>query len=982
MSGFGQDYRDEIKSAIELAAEGRNNDALDILDNLNWRKIHNISAIVQASQLYESLGKIEDAKDLLVMAHDRSPIGRVVLYNLCLLCARSGELEEAREYYDDFVDIAPHDFQKYVLKYYLAEKRGADEYTLIGILEELKNNEFIDEWAYQLAFLYHKTGQVEKCIEMCDELALYYGDGVFVQKALELKMLYQPLTSEQQDQYRAISGNVLAKEEEEEKKSAPIKREIPEPKSNPHKFDTVNLQAEIKKNIDEIMHATEAGEVNETLENIEGLVEELPYVTMPEMDAKKEDKKEDKKDDDEKSLMDHYKHFLAEEYDGQLSLAIPTESVQETQIAGQLSIEDVLSNWEKTSRAAQAALEESAQERLEKSKEEAIKKATHIIDRLEKAKPLLDAGVEPQFLMKDEILSKEEEPEVVEVAINEPKVEESEVEELEVETNILNDDWKKGATYKIPKFDDDGEENGGGFEVPIVDKDGKPEVSEENKSIEHKAEKEIKNFEPPKVTREEVEKSKKGNYQEATNIMTNVNNMLQAEIEKLSDHAKIAAEVASAVNSPIEAFIEPVKKEVDKIVSVKESSISNAIEKNEPIKVELKEAEPAKEEPAKETESVKEAEPVKEIEPEKKEGAEEDLTKLHLTEEDEVIEEKHDAFEDFKVKDTDDESLLAETLIKKNEKKVLEKENLKKAKEKENEKPSQIKEDLNKTVVLEPLDEHLADEKNADAVVESVDETVLTNVIEDEMPMQSLTEDEKELFSYFLPIPNMEKTIMGVLTGARERLLKEGVSSRGNIIITGGRGSGKTTLAKALILTLQNEIDKPGKNIGKIDAEKLNGKDLQELYSRIKGGCLVIEQAGDLLLDTEVSLSLLMNNDTEGTLVILEDNNAGIDRVLSTCAEFGKKFTERISIPVFTIDELVTFGIKYADDAGYNVDEMGRLAMYDRISKAQRSDRPLYLKDVIEIMDEAIDRTNSKGFFHRKRVDEDGRPILVEKDFL
>jgi hypothetical protein len=305
-----------------------------------------------------------------------------------------------------------------------------------------------------------------------------------------------------------------------------------------------------------------------------------------------------------------------------------------------------------------------------------------------------------------------------------------------------------------------------------------------------------------------------------------------------------------------------------------------------------------------------------------------------------------------------------------------------KDKGKENSKPSQIRDDLNKTVVLEPLDEHLADEKNADEVVNNVDEHVLTEAIEDEMPMQALTEEEKELFSFFLPIPNMEKTIMSVLTGARERLLKEGVSSRGNIIITGGRGSGKTTLAKALIMTLQNEIDKPGKNIGKIDAEKLNGKDLQELYSRIKGGCLVIEGAGDLLLDTEVSLSLLMDNDTEGTLVILEDNKAGIERAISTYAQFAKKFTERISIPVFRIDELVTFGIKYADDAGYNVDEMGRLAMYDRISKAQRGDRPLYLKDIIEIMDEAIDRSNSKGFFHRKKVDEDGRPMLVEKDFL
>lgn len=960
MSGFGQDYREEIKSAVELVKEGRENDALDILDNLNWRKIHNISAIVQASQLYESLGKIEDAKDLLMMAHDRSPIGRVVLYNLCLLCARTGELDEAREYYDDFVDIAPHDFQKYVLKYYLAEKRGADEYTLIGILEELKNSEFIDEWAYQLAFLYHKTGQVDKCIEMCDEVALYYGDGIFVQKALELKMLYQPLSNEQQDQYRSISGNVLAKEMEN-KKSPVIKREIPEPKANPHKFDTVNLQAEIKKNIDEIMHATETGEVNETLENIQDLVGELPYLTMSDDTAKNEESEET-----DQSLMDHYKHFLEEEYDGQLSLALPDETVQETQIAGQLSIEDVLSNWEKTSRAAQAALEESAQERLEKSKEIALKKANHIMDRLEKAKPLLDAGVDPQFLIKDEILSQEEKPE--------------EVVEPQVEDKQEDTEWKKGVTFAIPRFDEDGMPEGVGLEVPVVDKEGKPETKEIlPKKAEEKdaSEKKVSEWEPPKVSKEEVDKSKSSLYQDAAKIMSNVNSMLQAEIDKVMEPAvavKVEPEVVVPVVPDVKVVVEP-EVTVDVEPETKENKTETLVEeKTKDVEEEL----PVIEIPAEEIpEELK-------VPSEEKEGAEEDLTELHLPKDESDVEEKTEVFDDFKVKDTDDESLLAQTLIDKSEEKNAEKQIVKETKEKgkENSKPSQIRDDLNKTVVLEPLDEHLADEKNAEEVVNSVDEKVLSEVIEDEMPMQELTEEEKGLFSFFLPIPNMEKTIMSVLTGARERLLKEGVSSRGNIIITGGRGSGKTTLAKALIMTLQNEIDKPGKNIGKIDAEKLNGKDLQELYSRIKGGCLVIEGAGDLLLDTEVSLSLLMDNDTEGTLVILEDNKAGIERAISTYAQFAKKFTERISIPVFRIDELVSFGIKYADDAGYNVDEMGRLAMYDRISKAQRGDRPLYLKDVIEIMDDAIDRSNSKGFFHRKKVDEDGRPMLVEKDFL
>jgi len=872
LGAFEKDYRDKIQDARRLSDSGDHDGAVEELDSLNWHKIHNISSIVQASEIYSEAGRDEDAKDLLLMAHNRSGVGRVVLFHLCELTIKMGQLDEAKEYYEDFVEAAPNDYQRYVLKYYLEQKRGADDYTLIGILEELKDAEFLDDWAYQLAFLYHKTNQAEKCIDICDTIALYYGDGIYVEKALELKMLYQPLTPAQEKQYRKLNGEITEEKKTENpdiiKTDVLKEKEIPEAKPSKRKFDTVNLQIEIKKNIAEIMAATEKGTVDENMKTIKNLVEELPYVNMPEEKSKPKDTPR------ETSVMDYYNQFLAEENDGQMSLNVPLQNIDDDQISGQMSIQDVLSNWEKTSQAAEAALKESERDRLEDSKDKAIKEANHIINRLEETKPLLDAGVDPQSIMKEEILK-----------------------------SVDND--KEPATFDIERVDKEGNPSGGTINVPVLDKEGNPLSKDEASQIEAEkaeGEKEVKEWEPEHINKDQAASSQhKGtSYMEAAKMLENVNEILQQEIEKLTGQKLESAEISSLIDENDE--------EAD----------------------------------------------------------------------------KKDDYSELEMKEGDDQSLLAESILKKKAEKAEIKDQKKEERNHAPEKPSAVKDDLDKTIILEELGDKLneSNEGDADQVVEDVDEEALSEAISDDLPDMELTPSQKELFSYFLPIPNMEKTILGVLAGAKARLQENKGAVSGNIVIIGGRGSGKTTLAKAIIMCLQDAIDKPGNNIGKIDAENMNGKDIQELYSKISGGCLVIEHAGELSRETEIALSLFMENDTKGTLFIMEDTRSGIERALNLDSSFGKKFTERIEIPVFTIDELVNFGIKYAKDAGFNVDQLGKLAMYDRISKSQRTDRPLYLKDVIKIMDSAIDKASSKGFFHRKNYDEDGNPLLVEKDFL
>ena len=387
------EYKTKIDEIKELMKQGHQQEALDLCDSINWQKVHNINALLKASEVYENAGRLEDSYELLLIAHDRSPIGRMILYHLVLVSIKLGELEEAREYYREFVEIAPHDSLKYPMKYYLSKAGGADDSTLIGILEELKEHDFLEDWAYELACLYHKTGQIEKCIELCDEIVLWFGEGPYVESALELKMLYQPLDKQQEDKYRHFQQKkdglteVAANEALSSGEIVPETITIPEVELPAERFNTVNLQAEIKKNIDEIMQATEEGEISENMENIKSLVEEIPYLQM--RGESKEILEEQKKAEEEinSSLKDTFQEYLAEEYDGQISMLVPEESHSETQIRGQMTIEDVMKEWEKTRRAAEAALQEAEQQKLQSARNLALKEANSIMDRLEDVIP-------------------------------------------------------------------------------------------------------------------------------------------------------------------------------------------------------------------------------------------------------------------------------------------------------------------------------------------------------------------------------------------------------------------------------------------------------------------------------------------------------------------------------------------------------------------------------------------------------------------
>ena len=290
------EYRLKLDEMKSLAGEGNYEKAEEIADTINWKKVKNVNSLVLASEIYSNRERYEDSRDVLLMAYDRSPIGRMIIYRLAELAIRTHNFDEAKDYYDEFVEIAPHDNLKYVLRYKMSREQGENIAEQIKILEELKEQEYTEKWAYELAHLYHEAGMSDKCIDACDELVLWFGDGTYVEKALELKMLYQPLTSQQEEKYLTFQreesereGIVKVYRDEDLASGESVSEtvQIPKVTMNTGIFNTVNLQEELAKSMQQIMDATEKETVSDTMDNIKKMVEDIPYLKMPEPEGDK-----------------------------------------------------------------------------------------------------------------------------------------------------------------------------------------------------------------------------------------------------------------------------------------------------------------------------------------------------------------------------------------------------------------------------------------------------------------------------------------------------------------------------------------------------------------------------------------------------------------------------------------------------------------------------------------------------------------------
>lgn len=862
------EYKLKLDQMKSLTAEGKYEEAAEIADTINWRKIKNINALVKVGEIYEKVGRYDESKDVLLTAYDKSPIGRMIIYRLAEVAVRTKSFDEAKEYYQEFVEIAPHDNLKYVLKYEISKAQGADIGTLIGILEELKEQEYSEEWAYELAYLYHKAGMSEKCIDACDELILWFGDGPYVERALELKMLYQPLTKQQEDKYRTFRqrhDGVVEVRPEDPLESGEI---IPEPvqikdvKMSAERFNTQNLQEELQRSMQEIMNATEKEAVNDTMDNIKKLVEDIPYLQIP--SEKEEEPQEEEvyqhiETDEEidNSLKSNFQEMLVDE-DGQMSLYMQGGRVAEPQVSGQMSIEDVLAEWEKTKRAAEAALQEAEQRKLESAKARALQEAEELLGRLADVIPMLDSGLTPKDLLDQKYLSK----------------------------------------------------------------DGQPNDS-------------------------------------AVSMVTNMNQFLQQEIDRLSDeNAQMDEQLAAVGASPVGDYM------ANAGVAAEDAAQNIVAAGVQELMAEEELPEIAMPEGLDDIDNQWEDEDFEELDAEVPQENAASLAE-HTAEQTkpEALAEADDTMETGTSAEDVEAAILAET-ARQMAKESVEKEEL--------------------PEIELPGDLDLGKEETAEEILPAIAEPEAFEVPD---TISKLSKELREIFTYFVPITGMEEQLCQALTGASQHLAKGATAGTGNMIIQGGSGSGKTVLATSMIKALQKETGKPNGKIGKIEASVLNQKDVAALLKKVAGGCLIIEKAGDLSRETALKLSLLLEQDTSGVLVIIEDTKHGIQKALSRDDGFAAKFSEKINIPIFTSDELVSFAKSYANELGYTIDEMGVLALYNSISNIEHADRETTLTEVKEIVDKAVAHSEKGGLkkafsiITSRRYDEDDYIILREKDF-
>lgn len=874
---------DQIKA---LSAEEGYMSAAEIADSINWNKIKNVNTLVKIGEIYEKAERYQDARDILLMAYDRSPIGRMIIYRLAEVAIKMGDYDAATEYYDEFVEIAPHDDMKYVLRYAIKKGQGASFDELITILEEYKDEEYTEEWAYELAYLYHKAGKADKCIDACDELILWFGDGPYVERALELKMLYQPLTKAQEEKYRRFKA--------EKEKPAKIKDEdevteigamemvkggeivhddvtIPQITVNQEKFNTVNLQQEIAKGMQQIMEAKGKNEVADTMDTIKKIVEDIPYLKLEKEQEEYVQQPEETEhiatdEEIDGSLKLNFKELLGEDADGQMSMVMSEKTQLEHQITGQMSIQDVLEEWEKTRHAAEIALKEAEQQKLESAKARALQEAGDIMERLNDVIPKLDAGVTPKELLEEEYLKVPVDIIEQKAAVKEPEEEQKpDMQELYAEETV-------------------------------------DEVQEPQEAPEDTIDEAQEPQEAPEDTIDEVQES-----QEAP----------EEAIEEVQESREVPEEAADEAKEPV--------GEPEDIIMAEESEKDEILMQPTTMMPEI-------------TDDML--------------NVDDDTSDDETSQEKENVSEKRD-FDHVT-------SFIEQEIAKMTAKNPgLEK-----------------KLDMAKTRKMPDI-----------SLPEDLDSEEDDSKLKETKHIKELTSEQKAIFSYFIPVKGMEDQICKAYNAVLDHFNRKENASTGNLIIQGEQGCGKTMLATSFIKVLQKDGEQLTGKMGKIDAAALNKKDVQQVVRKITGGCLIIERAGDIDRSIAAQLSFLMEHDITGTLYILEDTSKGIKKALSMDEGFASKFTEKISVPIFTNDELVLFAKSYSAELGYKIDEMAILALHNRISNIERIDQATTLTEVKDIIDEAIDREAHSGLkkaisiLTARRYTDDDRIVLKEDHF-
>lgn len=931
------EYKLKLEQIQNLFAAGDYLTAAEMADTINWKKVRSSTTLCMVGEIYEKTGKYDACREVLLQAYDHSPIGRNIVCQLAEVAIKAKHVDEAEEYYNEFLEIAPKDNMRYVLAYEISCLKDQPLTARIAILEELKEHEYTEKWAYELAVLYGQAELRDKCVETCDELILWFGDGEYVEKALDLKRLYQPLTPAQEDKYKQFrekKGMVEISLPQSTERKNVIKEmvktaectseEASETTVTASKFNTSKLQEELAKSMRQIMNATEKETVADTMENIKKIVSDIPYLNgeheeeaehafdqekinaqvdrslKKDFHALMKEQEESEKEEQETPKQDIAKEEVKENADVAQSeikeIKHTGEKTDAEEVASaQASIEEVLEEWKKTKRAAEAAMAAADQKKLEMSKENALLEAGQIMDRLKTLIPILSATPgEDLPVPEDTVAAKLASDDTMKAANEEEAENESaaapeETENVEASDDIASEDENTAAKAEATDSD-----------VDVVMKSASAENS--------------------------ADQAETSAVEEADSDLAKEMAQENSEADDTADDTVSTDTSDSVVEEDIAAAdILGVTREMPDL-SAYQSRVS-AETPDESAHTEAGDAETT------DTEAASETVPVS-----TENRADED--ELHVVE---------------SAPDEELEKMLAQAT-------------------------QMFVENANVEV---PVGKAAAVSQDTGVLPE----IKLPDDLKEEQKAYELTEEQKELFSYFLPVPGMEDQIRQILLGAKSRLGNSVTSLTGNILIQGEEGSGKTVFATSLIKAIEKEVGNEDAKIGKISASSLNGKDFAALIPQIDGGYLIIDKAGELNRETALRMSQLMEQNTRGMVILLEDTRAGIRKAMQLDFGFAKKFTEKVDIPIFTIDELVEFGKSYAKEMECTIDQMGVLALYNRINNIQKLERATTLAEVKDIVDEAIENAEGGGIkkafgsIFSKKYNENDYLILHEKDF-
>ena len=934
------EYRVKTEQMLDHLEKKEYQQAKEIADGIDWRRVKNASMLNTVSEIYEYNGEFKKGRDILFLAFDRAPGSRKIVYRLGTLALKIKDIREATDCYEEFVKLAPKDPNQYILKYKILRTQGASLTDQITALEEFKKAEYIEKWAYELAKLYDEAGMTAECLEECDDLILWFSEGKYVYLAMELKMKYKPLTPLQQEKYDSRPGAVKKKPEPEKQPESTLEEVDDENEYNEGTEENVDVQEEpVREPVTERVDESEVQEIPPQEVPMQETVvqEEIPQeVPMQETVVQEEIPQEEIVEEAEEEVVEEEPVYTepeeaAEEHGSTIKqvvtgatleealaqgmavangITIEEEAMKEREdeilANGQMMIDDILQKWEEKQKDHEAAIEKQKakdEERLQKEREQA------------------------------RIRQEEERREV------ERKAAEAEArrkaEEEEAARKAAEEEARRKAEEEARR---------------------KAEEEAARKAAEEEARRKAEEEAARKAAEEEAEPISKTQRipDDIVRLMEEMGNE-ESEEELYEEDFEDGSETE-------EDFIEGIEEELSGI-DMSGSSFEEADFGDEDF------------EEADFEEEDFEGEDFEEADFEEEDFEDEDFEEADFEEEDfdadfaDVDDEEEDFDDDFADVDDEETDFDDEDLEIEDDEEADE--------ELEIEEPSEeeIQARIKKSKGGVPFDTGFVVTGRYDLSATS------------EIGLKAgLTEEQKKLFSYFVPVRGMSEQIVEVLDNDR-RAQREGTSKTGNLLVIGRKGSGKTVLAVDIVKAIQKQRSLKQGKVAIVTGESLNKKELTNIIQKLRGGAIIIEHAGKLNARTVKELNYLMEKKTGELLFVLEDQRKPLERLMTANPEFKKKFSSKLELPVFINDELVTFGQTYAKENGYKLDEMGILALYSRIDVMQREDHAVSVAEVKEIMDEAISHSQKANVKHLARrvfgkgTDDSDRIILKEEDF-